>query len=82
MYACPVCNGFYNLSVSCSCGFVMQDTGRLEEYADAYSPYQDYEEELFPEQSLVREYSDNCVHLLSCSHCRKDERVTVALIRT
>lgn len=77
MQSCPVCNGFYPLSLKCSCGGKMKDMGRVENYADAYSPYQDYEEDQFPLDEFSKNRDQICVHLLTCPACKQDERVAV-----
>ncbi len=78
MGECPVCNGFYRLDLKCSCGSVLEDTGRLENFADPYSPYQDYEEDIFFAKDPLKGSRSECVHLMSCKKCKKDERVVIA----
>ncbi len=74
---CPVCNGFYRLNLTCSCGSPLEDRGRLEDYAGPYSPYQGLREDLFPEEETFESLEASCVHLMSCRDCNKDERVAV-----
>ncbi len=82
MYGCPVCNGFNTLVKSCDfCGDSMEDMGKLENFADPYSPYQDYEENMFPYSGdAYNHYIEECVHLASCLNCNSDHRVSVELV--
>ncbi|MBM7865310.1 hypothetical protein GTO89_00810 [Heliobacterium gestii] len=43
---CPACNGIARISIPCRrCSALMEDRGRLEDYAQPYSPY-DIDDEL------------------------------------
>lgn len=78
MQSCPVCNGFYPLVLKCSCGSKLEDMGRVENYADAYSPYQDFREDQFPQEDPFKNMDQICVHLMTCPVCKQDERIAVA----
>jgi hypothetical protein len=77
MQGCPVCNGFYPLVLTCSCGGKLEDMGRVENFADAYSPYHDFQEDQFPKGDPFKNRDQICVHLLTCPACKKDERIAI-----
>lgn len=74
---CPLCNGFYSLNLKCSCGSLLKDMGRLENYAGPYSPYQDFEEEPSAREKRSPEGAEGCLHLMACPGCRREERVMI-----
>lgn len=74
---CPVCNGFLLLAKRCpSCHKRMEDSGKLENFYGPYSPYVE-----ISQLRLINGYPDiareQCIHLLTCSHCGKQEMVAV-----
>lgn len=78
MDICPVCNGFTSLTEICPhCGGNMEDMGRLMDYYDDYSPYMPIElmklENGFPDDGA----NHQCVHLLKCPICGKDDIILI-----
>lgn len=68
---CPLCNGLLSYTKACpDCQQIMDDTGKLENYFGPYSPYEEMDS-----LRLINGYPDlasnQCLHVFSCSHCRK-----------
>ncbi|WP_395940617.1 hypothetical protein [Bacillus sp. HMF5848] len=69
---CPLCNGFSTLQVTCSCGQVLEDHGRIIDYFDEYSAYMDIDGMKMVD-GFVDTYKENlCAHLFYCSKCKKE----------
>lgn len=67
---CPLCNGLTSVNRHCPhCHEPMVDTGRVAAY---YDPYSAYLEQQLPEQ--------RCVHLLACTQCGWDTRISVETV--
>ncbi|QGG49326.1 hypothetical protein [Heliorestis convoluta] len=72
---CPACNGLTRISVPCQhCSHLMSDQGRLEDYAQPYSPY-DRDDQL----GMNIDEEKNCQHLLHCPDCKAERTVVVPL---
>lgn len=74
-FGCPVCNGFREEIAACRlCGHKMEDTGRLENAFDDYSPYRDIEH-LRMTNAYLDLQAGECLHLFICQRCNhKDIR--------
>ncbi|WP_207708767.1 hypothetical protein [Heliobacterium mobile] len=79
-WICPACNGIARISVPCRrCSTLMEDRGRLEDFAQPYSPY-DIDDELDGDMSrevLQQASSHDCVHLFVCPQCGSDRRLEI-----
>jgi hypothetical protein len=74
---CPVCNGFLSIGEVCKkCSSVMEDMGRIEDFYNPYSPYEELD--LIP---CLQELPGNCIHLFSCTSCEEEEQIIVPLER-
>lgn len=59
---CPLCNGLYNITVTCpSCGESLENAGTLQEMLGPYSPHE--------ENNELHE-AMGCVHQMYCPACR------------
>ena len=77
MSVCPLCNGLTSFRLKCPfCGRTLEDTGKLENYFEPYSPYLD--EEILDQTDGVGE--NQCIHLFHCPRCHYDKRYTVGQI--
>lgn len=71
-FGCPVCNGLREAERLCpACGDKMEDTGRLEDTFDDYSPYREIDD-----VRMTNGYSDLeqnvCMHLFVCTRCGRE----------
>ncbi len=75
MEICPLCNGLEILKeyICPHCGIKMMDSGRVKEFLGPYSPY---EEITFTTDNAEHK----CVHLVSCSQCGSDFRLSIDLV--
>ncbi|MFE8700183.1 hypothetical protein ACFYKX_06150 [Cytobacillus sp. FJAT-54145] len=74
MGICPVCNGFEVVQTNCpSCGSELEESGRIMDYYDDYSPYMPIDQ-MKLEDGYPSDYEDGqCPHLYKCSKCGYDE---------
>ncbi|WP_088102702.1 hypothetical protein [Halalkalibacter urbisdiaboli] len=67
---CPVCNGFTKVNKHCNeCNSELIDYGRILDYLDDYSAYEEIEVE---KESDTVEYDQRnhlCAHYLTCIEC-------------
>jgi hypothetical protein len=70
MGICPVCNGFAMLKPECpKCGSILNDTGRLMDFFDDYSPYMPIDQ-MKLEDGYKEDFKDGqCPHFLKCDQC-------------
>ena len=78
MALCPLCNGLKHIHLYCpECNGDMEDKGKVMDYYDAYSAYEDIntlkENDGFPHSKLY----DQCPHLMKCSECLHDEIILI-----
>jgi len=74
MSICPLCNGYGELQVSCpNCSINMVDQGKISDYFDDYSPYMDIDLMRLEDGIPLNYENSQCVHLLSCPNCHKEE---------
>lgn len=71
MSYCAICNGTEEASAQCpSCGTILADNGRFNDFLGPYSPYRDIDD-----ISMTNGFHDlarhECVHLLSCDTCSR-----------
>ncbi|NLT95483.1 MAG: hypothetical protein GXW85_08140 [Clostridia bacterium] len=72
---CPVCNGLLSIGEVCkNCQGVMEDMGRIEDYYNPYSPYE--EQDKIPQ---LAESPGNCIHLFACTNCNEEQQVAIPL---
>ncbi len=77
-YICPLCNKLEEYDVSCdSCAHVMQDHGRVTDYLDDYSAYEDIATLKLVDGLPHSVKRNECVHLFYCTSCRSDEVVVI-----
>ncbi|TKC18125.1 hypothetical protein [Robertmurraya kyonggiensis] len=78
MGICPICNGFQELQKECqSCGTSLEDSGRVMDYYDDYSPYMPIDL-MKLEDGYPNDYEKHqCPHLLKCPQCGYDEIVFI-----
>jgi hypothetical protein len=82
MYACPLCNGFQTIDVSCeSCNHNMSDQGRLVDYYDDYSPYMEEENAKMVDGIPNSKEDHLCLHLFKCPHCASDSHVIIKEVK-
>lgn len=74
-FGCPVCNGLREEDAACRyCGSKMEDTGRLENLFDDYSPYREIDHLRMTNGYLDLQQGE-CMHLFFCNRCnRRDVR--------
>ncbi|MGM7700124.1 hypothetical protein ACSVDE_00295 [Pseudalkalibacillus sp. Hm43] len=70
MSICPVCNQLSSTQYRCpSCLGMMEDSGRVMDYYDDYSPYAEIDS-LKMEDGIPDDEKDNqCPHVFYCSQC-------------
>ncbi|MEH7112559.1 hypothetical protein V7124_09305 [Neobacillus niacini] len=78
MSICPICNGLREVFFLCThCGVQMQDSGRLMDFYDDYSPYMEIDlmkmEDGYPDTHSGKK----CPHLFTCPSCQKDEVIFI-----
>ncbi|KAB2952738.1 hypothetical protein F9B85_07765 [Heliorestis acidaminivorans] len=72
---CPACNGLTRISIPCQqCSLLMVDQGRLEDFAQPYSPY-DRDDQL----GMTIDEEVQCLHLLLCSRCKAKRTLAIPL---
>ncbi|WP_449620485.1 hypothetical protein [Robertmurraya sp. Marseille-Q9965] len=78
MGICPICNGFKELHKECqTCGTSLEDSGRVMDYYDDYSPYMPIDL-MKLEDGYPNDYENHqCPHLLKCPQCGYDEIVFI-----
>lgn len=74
MGICPICNGFQEVQKNCrSCGKAIEDSGRVMDFYDDYSPYMPIDQ-LKLENGYPNDFeNEQCAHLLKCPQCGFDE---------
>ena len=76
---CKLCNGMTEVGKKCHlCGSKMEDSGKLSDYYDPYSPYESRDSMLGADMPDME--SGKCVHLLVCPVCGSDTRVSNDLV--
>lgn len=74
---CPVCNGLLSIGEMCEkCRGVMEDVGRIEDFYNPYSPYEEQDR-----ITLLQESPGNCIHLFSCYECGHEQNLVIPLER-
>lgn len=78
MALCPLCNGLKHINLYCpECDNAMVDKGKVTDYYDAYSAYEDTDtlkqNDGFP-QSLS---NGQCAHLMICPKCHYEEVILI-----
>ncbi|WP_075981552.1 hypothetical protein [Bacillus massilinigeriensis] len=70
MGICPVCNGFEHIDKTCpSCGNQLEDSGRIMDFYDDYSPYMPIDQ-MKLEDGYPNDFSNKeCPHFLTCASC-------------
>ena len=69
-FICPLCNDLYHEVYKCgSCGGVMEDKGRVQDYYDDYSA-----------DNPIDDKGDYCEHVFKCNKCMGFERKNVEKI--
>lgn len=74
MGICPLCNGFDTIESSCPiCGNDLEDSGKVMDYYDDYSPYMPIDQ-MKLENGYPSDYkNEQCSHLFKCPKCTYDE---------
>ena len=74
MGMCPLCNGFESLNLACpNCGNRLEDSGRLMDYFDDYSPYMPIDQMKLEDGYSMDAEQGQCPHLCKCQNCGHDE---------
>lgn len=78
MALCPLCNGLKHIHLFCpECNNEMEDKGKVMDYDDEYSAYEDIDtlkkNDGFPHSHLY----DQCPHLMKCPKCFHDEIILI-----
>lgn len=74
-YLCPLCNGLAEFNRYCrNCKNNMEDSGRVQDYYDDYSPYLSYS----ITNVMDGEPQDVCQHLFTCPVCGNDDVVNIS----
>jgi 4-hydroxy-3-methylbut-2-en-1-yl diphosphate synthase IspG/GcpE len=75
MYSlCPLCNQFESTMITCpTCLHTMHDLGRVSDYFDDYSPYEDIDglKQVDGYETDLKEHK--CPHYFSCPTCHKNK---------
>ncbi|MDQ0153721.1 hypothetical protein [Robertmurraya andreesenii] len=73
MGICPICNGFHEEQKNCRlCGEAMEDSGRVMDFYDDYSPYMPIDQ-MKLEDGYPEDYkNEQCPHLFKCPTCGFD----------
>lgn len=75
---CPLCNGLQQLSIQCKyCSDVLVDKGKVTDYLDDYSAYEDIE--TLNQVDGLKNSLDNqqCIHYFYCESCGWKEHVII-----
>lgn len=73
MGICPVCNGFEKLIITCpNCGQTMEDSGRIMDFYDDYSPYMPIDQMKLEDGYPKDDEQKECPHFLTCANCGND----------
>ncbi|MDZ5470172.1 hypothetical protein SM124_00285 [Bacillus sp. 31A1R] len=74
MGMCPLCNGFYEMQESCpSCGNQLEESGRLMDFFDDYSPYMPIDLMKLEDGYSLDFQEEQCPHVFKCPNCGYDE---------
>ena len=75
---CPVCNQLQSIAVYCTnCGDNMIDQGRVSDYFDDYSPYEEIENMKMVDGYPNDRKQGQCPHLFICHSCQHDRVVFI-----
>ncbi|MDF2854581.1 MAG: hypothetical protein K0Q87_432 [Neobacillus sp.] len=78
MPVCPVCNGLREVDLICShCGEHMNESGRLMDYYDDYSPYMEIDLMKMEDGYQDTKSGHKCPHLYSCPSCQNDKVIFI-----
>lgn len=78
MTLCPLCNGFRAIHLSCpKCHGEMEDQGKVMDYDDAYSAYEDIETLKKNDGFPYSQIKGQCPHLMKCTKCFYDEIILI-----
>ncbi|WP_042349691.1 hypothetical protein [Bacillus massiliigorillae] len=78
MPICPLCNGLQQVSLPCNkCQSVLIDKGKLTDYLDNYSAYEDIEtlKQVDGVSDSIQRHQ--CVHFFFCENCGGEESVVI-----
>ena len=78
MTICPLCNGLRQMSIPCKrCHASLQDQGKVTDYLDEYSAYEEIETLKQVDGVLQSIESQICIHLYYCNQCDLEEYVII-----
>lgn len=78
MGICPLCNGFYTYSYTCThCMYTMEDSGKLSDFFDDYSAYMENDDLKFEDGFPHDLKNKECPHLFTCPNCGHDEVIMI-----
>ncbi|WP_100371894.1 hypothetical protein [Bacillus sp. FJAT-45037] len=74
MKICPACNGFVTFQLSCDvCYKPLIVYGRVSDYVDDYSAYEEYEQ-ITDHRESTNDYG--CQHYIGCQECNSSSVYT------
>ncbi|KYG31813.1 hypothetical protein [Alkalihalobacillus trypoxylicola] len=79
MSICPVCNGFVKVNNICSACSQAEliDYGRISDYEDKYSAYEEIEIKKINNQLSHDAEMKQCAHFLYCPECKKTSMILI-----
>jgi len=78
MTQCPLCNGLREVNLICSnCGSQMEDSGRVMDFYDDYSPYMEIDLMKMEDGYLDTKSENKCPHLYHCPSCQRGEIIFI-----
>lgn len=67
---CPLCNQLSSINFNCPyCGHPLTDQGKVSDYFDDYSPYEEINVTKLIASSHPLQQSGECLHMFTCSAC-------------
>lgn len=78
-YICPCCNKLEEYDICCvSCAHIMQDHGKVTDYLDDYSAYEDITTLKLVDGLPHSVERNECLHIFYCPDCHSNKVVVIS----
>lgn len=75
---CPLCNQLTSATVVCNyCGNQLTDQGKISDYFDSYSPYEEINATKLVASSQPLQQTGECLHIFTCPSCYQYKELAI-----